>query len=182
MKISPVINWLLAISLLGTAAGAGYAKQTARSADPKALAAARSGHDIKSVSVDGVTFIWAVDRDDLIGMVKSASPGWVAVGFNSDRASQESKLIIGSIAGGHPSVEIQKVSGLAHSHDPAALALAQVTKENNATVVIFRVKMKDLGLEGKSGKPAKIFLARNAESDDISQYDNGTRRAVTVTL
>ena len=182
MKVSSVINWLLVICLLGTAAGAGQAKKAARSFDPKALAAARSGHDIKSVSVDGVTFIWAVDRDDLIGMVKSATPGWVAVGFNSDRGSQESKLIIGSISGGHSSVVIQKVSGLAHSPDPAALALAQATKENNATVVIFRVKMKDLGLEGKSGKPARIVLARNAETDDINQFNNGTRRTVTVTL
>jgi len=182
MKISSVINWLLVICLLGTAAGAGYAKKSARSFDPKALAAARSGHDIKSVSVDGVTFIWAVDRDDLIGMVKSTTPGWVAVGFNSDRGSQESKLIIGSIIDGRPSVVIQKVSGLVHSPDPAALALAQVTKENNATIVIFRVKMKDLGLEGKSGKAAKIVLARNAETDDINQYNNGTRRTVTVTL
>jgi hypothetical protein len=182
MKRSAVVNLFLGMSLLLLATDPAYAKKVAQPFDPAVLAVARSGHDIKNVSVAGVTFVWAIDRGDLIGMVKSTTSGWVAVGFNSDRASQESKLIIGSIIDGRPLVEVQRVFGLAHSPDPAALALAHVTKENNATVVIFRVKMKDLGLEGKSGKPAKIILARSAETNDLNQYHNGKRGTVTVTL
>jgi hypothetical protein len=182
MRRSVAVCWLLGVSLLWVAAGPGYAKKPAAPLDPKIAALARSGQDIKSVTVAGVTFIWAVDRDEMIGMVKSTTSGWVAVGFNSEHASAESKLIIGSIIDGRPSVEIQRVSGLAHSPDPAAPAMAHVMKENNATVVIFRVKMKDIGLEGKGGKPAQIILARSAETDELNQYYNGTRGTATITL
>ncbi|MBN3033681.1 MAG: hypothetical protein JW873_06265 [Candidatus Saganbacteria bacterium] len=145
-------------------------------------AQAAASQDIKSVKAGGVTFVWAVDRGELIGMLKSPSGGWVAVDFSQEVGTLEGKLVIGSLAGGRPAVEIRKVSGLAHGPDSAAATLARVMKENNDTVVVFRAKLKDLGLDKKIGKNVKIVLARSDKTDQLDQYHKGVRSAARITL
>ena len=145
---------------------------------------AQAGQDLKCVTCEtvGVTLVWAVDRDDLIGMVKSSSPGWVAVGFSSNELASAGSMVIGSVVNGRPVVRLKKFSGVTLTPGDGQLLEAHVTREKGATVVIFRARLKDLGLLGKVGKPLPVILARNAAQDDINQYRNATVGTKTITL
>lgn len=140
--------------------------------------------DIKCVTCEstGVTFIWAVERDDLIGMVKSSSPGWVAVGFSSDESASAGKIVIGSVINGRPVVKVHNFSGWKLVPDSTRLIEAHAAREQGATVVIFRAKLSDLGLADKVSKPLPVVLAKNATQEDFAEYQNGVIGIVKITL
>jgi hypothetical protein len=146
-------------------------------------APAQAGQDLKSVTcpATGVTLVWAVDRDDLIGMLKAPGAGWVAVGFCSDRTASAGKLVIGSVVNGRPVVRLKSLTGVVLNPDGQLLE-AHATREGEATVIIFRARLNDLGLVGKVGKPVPIILARSAAQDGITQYKCATVGAKIITL
>ena len=145
---------------------------------------AQLSQDIKCVTCEstGVTFIWAVERDDLIGMLKSSSPGWVAVGFSSDESASAGKIVIGSVINGRPVVKVHKFFGWKLIPDDARLIEAHAAREQGATVVIFRAKLSDLGLADKVSKPLPVVLAKDATQEDFANYQNGVIGTVKITL
>jgi hypothetical protein len=146
--------------------------------------AVQAGEDLKCVTCEtaGVTLVWAVDRDELIGQLKVSGPGWVAVGFAVDEASPSGKLIIGSVVGGQPVVRLRKFSGLTVSPDEGRLVESHAARDQGGTVVIFRAKLRDLGLADRVGKRLSVLLARDPARDDINQFQGGTIRMVSITL
>jgi hypothetical protein len=175
---SGLIILVLGLVLLSLAlSGADCLGQAGSSAPPAAA-------DLKCVTCEttGVTLVWAVDRDDLIGMLRSSSPGWVAVGFSSDEAASSGKMIIGSVFNGRPVVRLKKFIGPVLNPDNGRLLEAYATREQGATVVIFRARLKDLGLVDKIGKTLPVILAKNAAQDDISQYQSAAVGTVKITL
>ncbi len=49
------------------------------------------------VIVDGITFQWMTDDEDLYGMVTAPTSGWVAVGFDPTNQMQNANIIIGYV-------------------------------------------------------------------------------------
>ncbi len=130
----------------------------------------------------GVTFIWAVDRDDLIAQLQSPTSGWVAVGFGSDDSCLSGKLIIGSLVNGQPVVRLRNFSGVNLAPAPAQPVEAHVTRLRGGTVVLFRAKLSDLGLVGRVNSSVPLILARHEAEADINRYQDGLLGRVNVTL
>ena len=152
-------------------------------AEQAGSAAAHSESDLKCVTSEttGVTLVWAVDRDDLIGVLRAPGAGWVAVGFAGDQTASSGKLVIGAVVNGRSVVKLKKFAGSSLAADGRLLE-AHAAREGGATVVIFRARLQDLGLADKVGKRLPVILARNAGQDDIDQYQSGSVGTVSVTL
>ena len=146
--------------------------------------ATQASADLKCATCEttGVTLVWAVDRDDLIGMLKAPGSGWVAVGFSNDLTASSGKMVIGSVFNGRPVVKLKQFTGPRLSPVAGQLLEAHAVREQGATVVIFRARLKDLGLADKVGKALPVVLARNAAQDDISQYQSAAVGVVNITL
>lgn len=140
--------------------------------------------DLKQVTCkeSDVTFVWAIDREDLIAQLKAPSPGWVAVGFCSDGAGLSGKLIIGSLANGQPVVRLRNFSGPNLAPDQAKPVEVHVTRLKGGTVVLFRAKLRDLGLAGRVNNSVPLILARHATEEDINRYQDGLVGRVNITL
>lgn len=136
----------------------------------------------KSVTAAGVKFSWGVEGNNLAGMLETKSTGWVAVGFGGDTMGSVGKVVIGSVAGGKATVQIQAISGRSHTLASGKLIGSGGKEVNGMTTITFKASLKDLGLDGMVGKSFPIILARNTETDDITAYHNGTRGSTTITL
>ncbi len=147
-------------------------------------AAPQTNDDLKLAvcQASDVTFVWAVDRDDLIAQLKAPSAGWVAVGFCYDQSATRGKLIIGSLVDGRPVVRLRNFSGAVLTADQAKLVEAHVTRLNGGTVVLFRARLSDLGLTGRVNSTVPLILARHATEADVNHYQDGLLGRVNVTL
>jgi hypothetical protein len=147
-------------------------------------AAPGAGQDFKCVTCEctGITFVWAIERDDLIGMLKSSSPGWVAVGFSSDGSVSTGKIIIGSVVNNQSVVKLNKFFGYKLIPDTRKLIEAHAARERGVTVIVFRAKLRDLGLEGKISQTIPVILAKNATQENIDNYQDGSIKQVNITL
>ncbi len=146
--------------------------------------APQTNADLKQAvcQASGVSFVWAIDQDYLIGQLKAPGPGWVAVGFCSDESATSGELIIGSLVKGQPVVRLRKFSGLRLAPDTAKLAEVHVSRLQGGTVLLFRARLSDLGLAGKVNTAVPLILARHVSEEDIDRYQDGLIGRVNVTL
>lgn len=57
----------------------------------------RNESPVKSVTVNGMTFQWRFDREQLNCIATAPTTGWVAVGFNTNDKLKGTNLIMGAI-------------------------------------------------------------------------------------
>ncbi len=185
-----LIVWGIA-GILASLLGGCTAKAAASPPGPAAPAVVDPGY--RQASAVGVTFEWKVDGGSLDCVLRSATTGWVGVGFGTSGQMKGSEIIIGYVANGQ--AEVVDSFGDQLNHHAAVTDLggesivsnASGTQENGATELHFSVQLNATGkfhVPLVPGQDYILLLAHgpSGADDDVTYHGPGNRGTVKITL